>query len=195
MAVMTLGLSCSYMLLLDTTGAHPVTWIVPSWVAIAIGLLGQCGVLHEEVLARGYILMVVERRAGAGRAILISALCFVLLHIPVRGISSMAVSWLLGGLLYGYLYVKSGSLLVTLAAHVLHNIAGDLFLYSDNGVSVLHFATPLSGTEKIGFKLILTLLLLGLASLIYGRGMSFLEPSRRLSERWARMTDRQDLKA
>ncbi len=139
--------------------------------------------------------MVVERRAGAGRAILISALCFVLLHIPVRGISSMVVSWLLGGLLYGYLYVKSGSLLVTLAAHVLHNIAGDLFLYSDNGVSLLHFTTPLTGTEKIGFKLILTLLLMGLTSLAYGRGTSFLEPSRRLRERWARMADKQDLQA
>ncbi|MBD0328006.1 MAG: hypothetical protein ICV68_16385 [Pyrinomonadaceae bacterium] len=29
-AVVTLGLSCGYMLLLDTTGAHSVTWIAPS---------------------------------------------------------------------------------------------------------------------------------------------------------------------
>ncbi len=192
-AGVTFGVAGTYMLLLDRTGAHPLTWVAPSWAALAIGLIGQCGVLHEEVLARGYILMVVERRSGAARAIVVSALCFVLLHIPVRGVSFMVVSWLLGGLLYGYLYVKSGSLALTLAVHVLHNVAADLLMYSGNGVALVRFTTPLNGAEKIGYKVILTLLLFGLTYLIYGRGTRFLEPSRALRHRWAAFSDRRAL--
>jgi hypothetical protein len=183
------GLSWGYMLLLHHTGAHPLTWVGPEWGMILIALVGHSGVLHEEVLSRGYILAVVAQRWGVGRAILVSALCFALLHVPVRGVSFMVVSWLLGGLLYGYLYVKSGSLLLTLVVHMLHNVVGDLLMYSDNGVSLVHFVTPLSGVEKIVFKLALTLLLLGLIYLVYGRRTGFLQPSSRLVARWAERLD------
>jgi membrane protease YdiL (CAAX protease family) len=184
-AVSTFGLALGYLIFLGAMGAHPLTPVAPRWELMAIGLLGQCGILYEEVLFRGYLLTRLQARTGVGWALAISAVLFAVYHVPARGVSFMAASWLLGGVLYGYLYLKSGSLWVSLAAHVLHNLAADLFMYGDNGVSLFRFATPLSGAEKLGQKLLLVLVLLGLAWLLYGRGTGVLEPARRLSWRSA----------
>jgi len=181
----TLGVSAGAMLLLDQVSVYQLTIAAPSWSVMVIGLVGQLGVAHEELLARGFILTRLQRRVGVARAIVISALLFTLIHVPFRGFSFMVVSWFLGGLLYAYLYVKSGSLWVALAAHVAHNWALDLFMYSREGISIFTFAaTRLVGLEKIGFELVLALVVLGLTYAYYGRGTSFLQPAPTLVERW-----------
>jgi len=179
----TLGLAWAYIFGLDWLGVRSVSTVAPVWALVALGVIGQAGTFFEEVLFRGYVLTRL-RRAGVGRAILISAVLFCVGHIPVRGVSPLILTWLLGGLVYGYLYVKSGSLWVAGAYHLAHNLAGDLFLYSDNGVALVQFAGPLGLVEKTGFELLLSGLVLLLTLLVYGRGTRLLEPAPHLHARW-----------
>jgi membrane protease YdiL (CAAX protease family) len=183
-ATVAIGSAWAYILLLGEFGMHPLTPVAPSWGLMAIGLLGQCGILYEELLFRGYLLALLRRHVGTGSALAVAAALFAAYHVPARGLGIMVASWLLGGLLYGYLYLRSGSLWVALSVHVAHNWAADLFLYGDNGVSLFRFATPLGGPEKLAHKLVLTLTLLALAWLVYGRGTRALAPSARLCSRW-----------
>jgi uncharacterized protein len=168
MLVVTIGMAAATMLVLHRMGAHTVTTVGPYWGAIGLGLLGQLGVVHEELLFRWYV-MARLRRGPVGKALVISAVLFALMHIPFKGAGFMVGSWVLGGLVYGYLYLKSGSLLVPLAAHAVHNWTLDLLMYSREGVSLVQFAsTRLVGWEKIGFELALSAALVGLAYLVYG---------------------------
>jgi membrane protease YdiL (CAAX protease family) len=179
----TLGLAWVYIVGLDWLGVRTVSAVTPVWALVALGFIGHAGTFFEEVLFRGYVLTRL-RRAGVGRAILISALLFCIGHIPVRGVSPLILTWLLGGLVYGYLYVKSGSLWVTGGFHLAHNVAGDLFLYSDNGVALVRFAGPLGLIEKTGFELLLSGLVLLLTLLVYGRGTHLLEAAPHLQAGW-----------
>lgn len=185
-AAVTLSLHWAYIWGLDWLGVRAVSALAPVWGAVALGVIGQAGTFFEEVLFRGYVLTRL-RRGGVGWAILISAVLFCLVHIPVRGVSDLVLSWLIGGLVYGYLYVKSGSLWVAGGYHLLHNVAADLFLYSDNGVALVQFAAPLGMAEKLGAKLLLAAVVVLITFLIYGRGTRFLEPAPHLRERWEQL--------
>jgi membrane protease YdiL (CAAX protease family) len=182
----TLGLAWAYIFGLDRQGARAVTAVAPVWSLVALGVIGHAGTFFEEVLFRGYVLTRL-RHAGVGWAILISAVLFCVGHIPVRGVSPLILTWLLGGLVYGYVCLKSGSLWVTGAFHLAHNVAGDLFLYSDNGVALVRFAGPLGLVEKTGFELLLSGLVVLLTLLVYARGTGLLEPSPRLLGRWEQL--------
>lgn len=183
-AVVTFALHWASIWLLDGTGMREVSAVAPVWSLVAVAFVGQAGTFFEEVLFRGYVLTRL-RRLGVGRAILISAVLFCLVHIPVRGVSHLVLSWLIGGLVYGYVYLRSGSLWVAGGFHLFHNVAADLFLYSDNGVALVQFATPLGLVEKLAVKLLLAGLVVLVTLVVYGRGARFLEPSPRLARRWA----------
>ncbi len=96
----------------------------------------------------------------------------------------MIPTWLLAGVVYGYVYLKSGSLWVAAGVHAAHNWGADLFLYSDLAPSVFAFTPALGLLEKTVFEVLLSLLMLGLIYVAYGRRTPFLEPSSRLRERW-----------
>ena len=134
------------------------------------------------MLWRGYALPLL-RRFGIGRAHLIAAVLFMLMHFATRGVSFLAITWFLWGLGYGYVYLKSGSLLVASVVHAMHNFAADLFLYSDNGVAVVAFATKLGAAEKVSFEIIQVALIGLLMYVAYGC-RRLLDLSPRLKARW-----------
>jgi len=185
-ALVTLALHWAYIWGLDRLGVREVSAVAPVWALIGFAVVGHAGTFFEELLFRGYVLTRL-RRLGVGRAILISAVLFCIVHIPVRGVSHLVLSWLVGGLVYGYVYVRSGSIWVAGGFHLLHNVAADLFLYSDNDVALVQFAVPLGLVEKLAVKLLLAGLVVLLTLLIYGRGRSVLEPAPRLAQRWAEL--------
>lgn len=186
----TLALAAGYVFALGQTGAHPLTIVMPPLGLLLIGILGEFGVLHEEVLSRGYFLALLQRRYGVGWAIFLSAILFSLTHIFFKGVDFMLVGHFLVGIAFGYLYIKTGSLWTSIIVHAFHNLATDLFVTgNDNGVSlgiaVFHFTTKLSVLERFGFDILLTLLMLGIAYLLVGRGTPLLEPTPSLRQRWA----------
>jgi membrane protease YdiL (CAAX protease family) len=72
----------------------------------------------EELMFRGYVLDSIQRMHGDKVAILVSALLFGLIHLwPPFLIGSAFI----GGLIYGWLRIKTGSLLTPIACHMMWN--------------------------------------------------------------------------
>lgn len=181
----TLGLAAAYMLWLGHTGAQPLELVAPSLGLLLLGFIGEFGVLHEEVLSRGYFFTLLQPRYGVGWAWLASAVLFSLSHVIFKKVDFMLVGHFLVGIALGYMYLKSGSLVVTTIVHAFHNFAADLFLQGNNdgvslGIGWFQFSHHLGAAERLTFDVALTLAMLGLTYWVYGRGSKLLEPSVRL---------------
>lgn len=73
--------------------------------------------LLEEILFRGLIFESCRERFGRGAAVLVSALLFGLIHVvPVQMINAFVV-----GLILGYIYLKTNSLLSVIILHAINN--------------------------------------------------------------------------
>ena len=72
----------------------------------------------EELLCRGVLFEVLNRRWGVKVSILVSALFFGLLHI---GNLANAVVAIVAGFIFGALYVRTSSLYVTIIIHAINN--------------------------------------------------------------------------
>lgn len=76
-----------------------------------------CAPVLEEILFRGLIFESCRERFGSGAAVLVSALLFGLVHgVPVQIINAFVV-----GLIFGYVYLRTGSLLSVILLHVVNN--------------------------------------------------------------------------
>lgn len=186
---LTLGLAAVYMLILDRTGAHPLTIALPPLGLLLIGLVGEFGVIHEEVLNRGYILPLLRSRYGTATALLVSALLFSLTHAIFKKVDFLLVSHFLVGIALGYLYLKSGSLLLATVVHAFHNFAADLFLQGNQegvslGIGFFQFSLRLGALERLAFDVLLMLATLTLTYWVYGRGSRLWEISPRLKQLW-----------
>jgi membrane protease YdiL (CAAX protease family) len=188
---LTLGLAAAYMLLLGRAGMHPVTVVMPPLGLLLIGFLGEFGVLHEEVLSRGFIFRRLQSRYPTLAALLVSAVLFSLTHILFKKVDFLLVSHFLVGIALGYMYLKSGSLLLTTAVHAFHNFAADLFLQGNNdgvslGIGMFQFSARLSAPERLAFDVLLALATLAITYFVYGRGTKVWEPAERLRTVWGR---------
>lgn len=186
---LTLGLTAAYMLVLDRAGAHPLTIALPPLGLLLIGFVGGFGVIHEEVLNRGYVLPLLRSRYGTVAALLGSAVVFSLIHAIFKTPNFMLVSHFLVGIALGYLYLKSGSLFLTTAVHAFHNFAADLFLQGNQegvslGIGFFQFSAHLGALERLTFDVLLMLATLGLTYWVYGRGTKLWEPAPGLKKIW-----------
>ena len=78
----------------------------------------------EELLCRGVMLRGLRVRRTAGAAILASALLFAAMHLnPWQGFIALPL-----GLAYGWLTLRTGSLLSSMLAHTLHNTLAAVFV-------------------------------------------------------------------
>jgi hypothetical protein len=75
------------------------------------------GPIVEEVLFRGLLYTTLKKAVGVYQAIFISAIIFSLLHMSFMGF--LPIFGL--GVLFAYLYEKSGSLIPSITIHILHN--------------------------------------------------------------------------
>jgi len=110
----------------DVRGNAPMLgfWLLLSWVLGAFG---------EELAYRGYIMNRISdlapQRAAQSIAILGSALLFGVSHIS-QGLSGV-ISNVLGGLVYGIIYVLAGwNLWVPILAHGLEDTIGFILIYA-----------------------------------------------------------------
>lgn len=98
----------------ERTGGH---WFT---MGIAISL----GATAEEVLFRGVILVGLLHRYAPARAIILSALVFAVAHVvPWSIYASFA-----GGLLLGWVYYRTRSVIWCALVHAAHNLASDSYL-------------------------------------------------------------------
>ena len=80
-------------------------------------LAALIGPIAEEIFFRGLLYGGLRNRIGVGRALVLTAFLFACLHTdPVSFLPIFAL-----GLLFGWVYEKTGSLAAPVAIHVLHN--------------------------------------------------------------------------
>jgi membrane protease YdiL (CAAX protease family) len=82
------------------------------FVAVAIA-----APIVEELLFRGYLQTALTARFGAPVAILLASFIFALVHMQPYAIPAL----MLIGLTFGYLYHRTGSLMVNMGLHVVNN--------------------------------------------------------------------------
>jgi len=100
--------------------------------AIRIFGVGVAAAVAEELLFRGLLQGSLERRLGAGRAILLTSVAFAIIHLLPWGIPS----YLLAGLILGTAAVATGTLAVPILIHLLNNLTA-LALVNLTGVETL----------------------------------------------------------
>jgi membrane protease YdiL (CAAX protease family) len=93
----------------------------------------------EELLCRGLLFEVLNRRWGVKVSILVSALFFGLLHLSPAN----AIVAVVAGLIFGTLYVRTSSLYVTIIIHAVNNILA--FVLINMGMDDISFAEMLGG--------------------------------------------------
>lgn len=111
------------------------------WVAVVVSALsaGIC----EETGFRGYMQQPIEQRHGVSVAILISSLCFMLVHLTKGWAMVGMVPIVFGaGVLLGLLAWSSGSLIPSMIGHVVMDIG--LFAYWWTGIAGDFTSAPIS---------------------------------------------------
>lgn len=89
-----------------------------SWVVMLTLFVAAIGPVVEEIIFRGFLYKAFRARWGAGIAITATALIFSWVHM--NWIAFFPI--LILGFLLAYLYEKTGSLIPSMAAHMIHNV-------------------------------------------------------------------------
>jgi len=109
--------------------------------------------LMEELLFRGYIFQTLLRGIGPLMTLLITSLLFVLFHIDNPNWTLLSLTNIfLFGVLFGLLYLRSGSLWLPIGLHTAWNFTQVLFHVPVSGLTV-PFPTPFT-TTLTGHRLI-----------------------------------------
>lgn len=160
--------SLSYLLLL---GLGCVGWIV--------------GVLQEELLNRGYFFANMNKMSIIAMFV-VSNLLFSLTHVPTRGFHPVELLiHFLGGLGYGYVYFKSGSIWLAAAVHGIHNFLLDILFNNDYSVTLVTFGRQLTDVEKLVEQVILLVAIFSITLLFYGKNGVW-TPAQNLAKLWNR---------
>ncbi len=89
---------------------------VPSLIYMCI-FTGVLGPMMEEIFFRGFVYSAIKRKMGILGGISVSALFFAYVHANLASFLSI----LSLGILLGYIYEKTGSLISSITVHVMHN--------------------------------------------------------------------------
>jgi len=153
------------------------------WLII-FGCIGWIfGILQEEVLDRGYFFANLHRLGFVGMFV-ISNVIFSITHIPTKGFHPIELLiHIVGGIGYGYVYYKSGSLWLSAIVHGFHNFLLDILFNNHYSVTLVTFSTQLTDTNKLVQQVILILLILLITYLFYGKNGAF-TPAKNLAQLW-----------
>lgn len=137
-----------------------IFWALLGWFIAA---------LKEEVLSRGYVLFSIQK-LNFGMMLFVSAVLFMLLHIPTGGFDLIRMgSWFMGGLVYAFIYLKSGSISVVTVVHMIHNFINDWVLGQYHEFTIVELSQKVQSEDKLLYEIVLKLAFFLIALLFYGR--------------------------
>lgn len=136
-----------------------------SWIQDLI-LMCAIAPIVEEVVFRGLVLQNLMQRMSVTRAIFLSSLAFAVIHVHPFMLIQFGF-----GIIVSVIYIKTQSLLVTIAAHILDNGIIKLMSLIDSNI----FPNPLSENEigkileclKLMGPWLLVIMTIGMAVYIY----------------------------
>ncbi|AYB34702.1 CPBP family intramembrane glutamic endopeptidase [Chryseolinea soli] len=141
-------ISVIFLLLIGTVLYLFVPFHFTAGALSGIQVIKECysyfwGNFLEELIFRGFLLIVLSNLIGWRRAVWVMALPFALFHLPGIGFGmealKMMVTSSVGGLLFSYAFTATSSLWTAIGAHVMGNI-------------LLHTLTGLDGAGRAMFQ-------------------------------------------
>ena len=113
----------SFLELLNNMGANG------GWSVLMLAVLAP---IMEEVLFRGILLEAVREKYSSGRAIVVSALMFGVIHIiPQQVVNAFVI-----GLILGFIYVRTDSLWPVIIIHALNNAMAYVIMQWSDGANI-----------------------------------------------------------
>lgn len=113
----------SFLDLLNQMGANG------GWSVLMLAILAP---VMEEVLFRGILLESVREKYSSGRAIVVSALMFGVIHvIPQQVVNAFVI-----GLILGFIYVRTDSLWPVIIIHALNNAMAYVIMQWSDGANI-----------------------------------------------------------
>ena len=107
------GIACSPAALTELNNIH-LDYLTLFTLLLYVSILTP---IVEEVVFRGFVLDVASEKYGDWFAIFISALLFALVHLEAISV----INAFIGGLIYGYVRIRTGSLWPSIILHFLWN--------------------------------------------------------------------------
>jgi len=101
----------------DVGFVSPTSHITPPSMLAQLTSAAVIAPVFEEAWVRGLVLYALAASMSRRRAVVISALFFALMHHAIERFPGTFIL----GLLYGWMYVRTGSLIPSIIAHALHN--------------------------------------------------------------------------
>lgn len=113
----------SFLKMVDQMGMHG------GWSILMLVILAP---VMEEVLFRGILLESVRSKYNSGRAIVVSALMFGVIHfIPQQVVNAFVI-----GLILGFIYVRTDSLWPVIIIHALNNAMAYVVMQWSDGANI-----------------------------------------------------------
>ena len=113
----------SFLKMIDQMGANG------GWSVLMLVILAP---VMEEVLFRGILLEAVRSKYSSGRAIVVSALMFGVIHfIPQQVVNAFVI-----GLILGFIYVRTDSLWPVIIIHALNNAMAYVVMQWSDGANI-----------------------------------------------------------
>lgn len=137
LAWVVLGIYIGIVDLINVDKLEPVSTINDDVLFKHVGLVALIGVLvvlvapvAEEIIFRGFLLGGLARRVGPILAALASSLLFAAVHYDVGSL----IPFTLIGLVFTFVYLRSGNLTSAILAHFLFNVIGYAGTIADRGI-------------------------------------------------------------
>ena len=90
------------------------------------------GPVAEEIFFRGFMYPAVKEKWGKTAGIIGTSVIFSFLHVHVVGVLPIIAL----GVFLAYLYEKTGTLLVPIAVHIIHNVSMVILVFLVRGVGI-----------------------------------------------------------
>lgn len=117
------SISIVFILLISTGNAKVESWTPQFNVSQLIFIPGFIAVgFAEEIFTRGYIMSALRQTRNVPVVVLVSSAIFALMHAGNSGVSILAyVNLALVGILFAFMYLKSGNLWMCIGYHITWN--------------------------------------------------------------------------
>ena len=142
-----------------------------------VGLFEGAGVLllvalQEETLFRGYLTLNLIYY-GPAAVIIITTILFTIIHTITNKTSFYQyINWMLGGAVFSYVYLISGSIWVPIIIHFAADFI-NMFMFDIVGkYSLFSFSPPIIDRQRAEYKIIYIILLVISLISIYGTGIN-----------------------
>ena len=147
-----ISISIVFVLLILTGNARVVTWTPRFSIQQLIYLFLYIMVgFAEEIFGRGYIMSVLRQTRNVPVIIIISSIIFALLHGLNPGIGLLpCINLFLVGVLFAYMYIKSGNLWMCIGYHITWNyFQGYIYGFKVSGTDTVGIITTEFETSNL----------------------------------------------